>query len=91
MSAKPLTVTGLAPLRRKAGVGLSRHEWIVLAVVCRFPNRQAITERIDGERQMTREDWSAARASLITKRLLNKAGELTIAGREAIGGDDGND
>jgi len=84
MSAKPLTVTGLAPLR-KAGLGLSRHERIVLEVVCRFPNRQAITERIDGERQMTREDWSAARTSLITKRLLNKAGELTIAGREAIG------
>jgi hypothetical protein len=82
--AKPLTITGLAPVRRTAP-GLSRHEQIVLEVVCRFPNRRAITDRIDGERQMTRADWSAARASLIGKRLLNAAGEITLAGRVIVG------
>lgn len=86
--AKPL-VTGLASAR-KAGSKppvLSRHEAIVLAVVCRFPDRRAVTERIDGERQMTRAEWSAARTSLMAKRLLNNAGGITIAGREAIGDD----
>jgi hypothetical protein len=83
MTTKPLN-TGLVPVRRTA-LGLSRHEQIVLEVVCRFPDRRSITKPIKGERQMTRADWSAARTSLIAKRMLNGAGEITLAGREAIG------
>jgi hypothetical protein len=81
MRTKPL-LTGLAPVR----TGLSRHEQIILEVVCRFGDRRSITEAIPGERQMTRADWSAARASLIAKRLLSKAGEITAAGRNAVEG-----
>lgn len=87
MTAKPL-LTGLVSTR-KAGSkpGLTRYERIILEVVCRFGGRQAITERVDGERQMTRADWSSARASLIAKRLLSLAGEITAKGRQAIGDD----
>lgn len=87
VTAKPL-LTGLVSAR-KAGSkpGLTRHEQIILEVVCRFGDRQAITERVDGERQMTRAEWSGARTSLIAKRLLSVAGEITVKGRQAIGDD----
>jgi hypothetical protein len=85
MSARPLQ-TGLVG-ERIAAPSLSRHEQIVLAVVCRFPDRQAITERIPGERQMTQAEWQTARSSLISKRLLDLAGAITKAGRLAIGED----
>ena len=81
MTTRPLRVVH----DRLAAPALSRHEQIVLEVVCRFPDRRAITERIKGERQMTQREWSAARASLINKRLLTTAGEVTLAGRQAIG------
>ena len=84
--AKPL-MTGLASAR-KAGskpLVLTRHERIVLEVVCRFPSRQAITERVDGERQMTQAEWASARLALIEHGLLNTHGAITRAGRVAIG------
>jgi hypothetical protein len=83
LSSRPL-VTGLVGERKAAPV-LSRHERIVLEVVCRFPDRQAITQRIPGERQMTQAEWQAARTSLIGKKLLDQAGAITLAGRQAIG------
>jgi hypothetical protein len=83
MTTKPL-ITGLVPERKAGHPVLSRHERIVLSVVLRFPDRAAITERIDGERQMTRAQWADARRQLIAKRLLSHTGELTAAGREAV-------
>jgi|KBSMisStaDraftv2_1062788.scaffolds.fasta_scaffold609104_2 hypothetical protein len=85
MSARPLQ-TGLIGERVTAPV-LSRHERIVLEVVCRFPDRRAIAERIPGERQMTQAEWQTARLSLIGKKLLDRAGAITHAGRQAIGED----
>jgi hypothetical protein len=83
--AQPL-ITGLVSERVAGAPGLSRHEQIVLEVVWRFFDRQDVSERIDGERQMTQAEWAAARESLIRKRLLSESGALTHRGREAVGG-----
>jgi hypothetical protein len=81
MGTKPLTVIAA---ERISEATLTRQERIVLEVVLRFNDRSSITHRVHGERQMTQADWTATRQSLIRKRLLTAAGEMTAAGRRAI-------
>jgi len=48
--------------------------------------RRFLPERIPGERQITRAEWEVAKSALIDKGLLNKAGAITVAGRNALEG-----
>jgi hypothetical protein len=83
-----------------APVDLTAHERIVLEATGslkssymgrdRFQmaaeDRRLLDKHIPGERQITRAEWETAKAALIEKGLLNKAGAITVAGRNAIGG-----
>ena len=46
--------------------------------------RKYLPHRIPGERQVTRKEWEVAKSALIDRGLLNKAGAMTVAGRNAI-------
>jgi hypothetical protein len=52
--------------------------------MAREDGRAWIKGHIDGERQITRAEWDAAKEALIARGLLNKVGAITTAGRNAI-------
>jgi len=74
---------------------LTAHETIVLHATCSFKASYNGRDRYDMARQEhrytsraavafpTREEWDAAKASLIARGYLNKAGAVTVAGRNA--------
>jgi hypothetical protein len=84
-----------------APVELTPHERLVLAATKSFKPQYAGRDRyqmamengtmmklpsVPGEFP-TRQEWDRAKVSLITKKLLNAAGAITVAGRNAIGGE----
>lgn len=86
-----------AKLLPAPSAALSAHESIVLEATCSFKSSYMGKDRFEmmGENARydaklkatfpTREQWDAAKASLIGKGLLNKAGAVTVAGRNARG------
>lgn len=75
---------------------LSVHERVVLKATKCFKSSYGGRDRyqmamddsdyrrmLDGAAYPTREEWNAAKASLIGRGLLNKAGAITVAGRNA--------
>lgn len=77
---------------------LSAHESIVLKATAHFKSSYAGKDRYQmakeneryGSRDHsglpfpTRDEWNAAKATLISKGFLNKAGAITVAGRNAV-------
>jgi hypothetical protein len=69
---------------------LSEHEQIVLNATCSLKSShngrdryQMACEHYSRDPLMTREQWNLAKASLQAKGLLNKAGAVTVAGKNA--------
>jgi len=69
---------------------LSDHEQIVLNATCGYKSSYNGKDRYELARPYsptepypTRDEWNVAKASLISKGLLNKAGAVTVAGRNA--------
>jgi hypothetical protein len=74
---------------------LTDHEKIVLEATCSLKSSYGGRDRYQMAccdhlgnpygtlPKMTRDDWNAAKASLQTKGLLNKAGAITVAGKNA--------
>ena len=50
-------------------------------------SRTWIKGHIPGERFITRAEWADARQSLVSKGLLTAIGGITMAGRDALGGE----
>lgn len=76
--------SSLAPLLPAPGPDLSWAERVVLAATRSLISSARLSEA-RRETGISSEDYSAARASLIARRLLNKAGAITTEGRNAIG------
>lgn len=73
-----------------APVALSDNEKIVLAATCQWKSTyEGVSNyRLYSARRYVRitdGEWSAARASLVAKKFLTKAGAITIDGKNAIG------
>jgi len=86
----PHNATAMLPA---PSVELSEHEAFVLAATARLKSSYAGKDRFENSRKsypsalsghdMTRDQWEAAKASLIARGMLNKAGAITIAGKNA--------
>ena len=74
-----------------APIELSREEQIVLIATCSFKSSYAGQSNYrfheaHGDTGITSQDWESAKASLITRGMLNKAGAITNDGRNALTG-----
>jgi hypothetical protein len=80
-----------AALLPAPAAGLSEDEQFVLEATCKYKSSYNGRDRYTiateylpiSARKLSRADWEAAKASLIEKKLLNKAGAVTTAGRNA--------
>jgi hypothetical protein len=78
--------TTLNPGLLQAPAELTGDERTVLAATRAYkPGYGGDPEHRRNQTSLTREEWDAAKASLVARGLLNRAGAITIAGKNAIG------
>jgi len=85
----PHNATAMLP----APVELNEHEAFILAATARLKASYAGKDRFDNSRKaypsalsghdMTRDQWDTAKTALIARGMLNKAGAITLAGKNA--------
>lgn len=88
--ARPEALTPMLP----ESVELDQNEGFVLTATAHLKAHYAGKDRFDNSHyeralklpEMTREDWEAAKARLIGRKLLNKRGAITNDGRNAVEG-----